>query len=51
LFWFADDALLGRARPGENLPWLPTTAGRYALRAVDEQGRADSREVTVELVP
>ena len=51
LFWFADDALLGRARPGESLHWLPTAARRYALRAVDEQGRADSREVTVELVP
>ena len=30
---------------------VPTAARRYALRAVDEQGRADSREVTVELVP
>ena len=49
LLWFADDALLGTAKPGEALAWKPPQAGRYLLRVVDAQGRADSREVVVEL--
>ena len=30
---------------------MPQKAGRYVLRAVDEAGRADGREVNVEYVP
>ena len=51
LFWFADDAFVGRSRPGEALAWLPNLARRYTLRVVDDQGRADVRDVPVELVP
>jgi penicillin-binding protein 1C len=54
IYWFADDALIGRAAPGEGITWLPSlaTSGRhYMLRAVDDQGRAQSREVTVEIMP
>ncbi len=51
LHWFADDALIGRARPGEALTWNPPQAGRYLLRVVDAGGQADSREVVVELAP
>ena len=49
LRWFADDALLGMAKAGEALAWKPPQAGRYLLRVVDAEGRADSREVVVEL--
>ncbi|MBL8489427.1 MAG: hypothetical protein JNM82_01455 [Rhodocyclaceae bacterium] len=51
LHWFADDALVGRAKPGETLIWNPPQAGRYLLRVVDAGGQADSREVVVELAP
>lgn len=49
LHWFADDALLGTTKAGESLAWKPPQAGRYLLRVVDAEGRADSREMTVEL--
>lgn len=54
LYWFADDALVGRAAPGEGLAWMPDLAEsgrRYVLRVVDDQGRAESREVIVDIAP
>ena len=51
LFWFSNDAFVGQASAGETLAWNPPHAGRFVLRVVDEAGRADSREVAVEVVP
>lgn len=51
LFWFADGAFLGQANAGEGLAWQPPRAGRFVLRAVDEEGQADSRDVNVEVMP
>jgi len=51
LYWFADDALIARAAPGEGVSWLPPQARRYTLRVVDDQGRAESRELVVEQAP
>ena len=39
---------------GEGITWMPDLAAsgrRYVLRAVDDQGRAESREVTVDVAP
>jgi penicillin-binding protein 1C len=49
LHWFADNALVGTSKAGEALAWKVPQAGRYSLRVVDAQGRADSREVTVDV--
>jgi len=49
LHWFADDTLLGTTKAGESLTWKPPLAGRYLLRVVDSEGRADSRELVIEL--
>jgi penicillin-binding protein 1C len=49
LHWFADAAPIGIVRPGETLYWKPPQAGRYQLRVVDAAGRADNREVVIEL--
>lgn len=49
--WFIGDSLIGKAVPGETLTWQLASPGSYLLRVVDEQGRAKSREVVVELVP
>ncbi len=49
MYWFAGKEFLGRASDG--LAWQPAGAGRYLLRAVDEYGAADSREVEVDVVP
>lgn len=51
LHWFADDALIGRVNPGVALSWVPPRPGRYVLRVVDDQGRADARELQVEEAP
>ncbi len=51
LFWFSNDAFVGEAKAGEALAWNPPRAGRYVVRVVDEAGRADSRDVSVEVVP
>ena len=50
-FWFSNEAFIGDANAGEVLAWNPPRAGRYVLRVVDEAGRADSRDVAVEVVP
>lgn len=50
-FWFADEALLGQTQSGETLAWEPPRAGRFVIRVVNEDGAADNREVSVELVP
>lgn len=50
LYWFVDDAYVGRAASGQPLMWAPERSGRFLVRAVDEQGRADSRELRVGVV-
>jgi penicillin-binding protein 1C len=50
VFWFADQTFIGRAKPGSALAWKPPGAGNYLLRAVDDHGRADSRELPVAVV-
>ena len=51
LYWFANDSFITAGRPGVALPWKPAQLGRYLIRVVDEQGRADSREVVVTAAP
>jgi penicillin-binding protein 1C len=50
VFWFADQTFIGRAKAGATLAWKPPGAGNYMLRAVDNQGRADVRELPVAVV-
>lgn len=49
VFWFVNEALLGKVRSGSSLLWRPQ-AGRYVVRAVDDLGRADAREVQVDTI-
>ena len=46
VFWFADQAFLGQAESGEPLFWTPRP-GKFVVRAVDDQGRSDWRELKV----
>jgi penicillin-binding protein 1C len=50
VFWFADQTFIGRAKAGAGFAWRPNAAGSYLLRAVDDHGRADSRELRVTVV-
>jgi len=50
VFWFADQAFIGKAARGQTLFWRPPGAGRYTVRVVDDLGRADVRQVAAEVV-
>jgi penicillin-binding protein 1C len=51
LFWFVDDAMVGKSKPGETLLWQPASPRDYLVRVVDDSGRADSRELSVVFAP
>ncbi len=51
IYWFADNGYINKSETGNSVAWAPQKSGRYVLRAVDEAGRADSREVNVEFIP
>ena len=51
IYWFVGDSFLGTGAPGESIAWTTPRPGRYKLRVVDEEGRADVRELDVELRP
>ena len=49
LRWFVDAAYLGVSEPSAGLLWK-LQPGKHIIRAVDDLGRADSREITVTAV-
>ncbi len=49
LYWFVDSAYVGSTQGSVALAWAPVV-GRHTIRAVDEDGHADSRVVTVTAV-
>ena len=51
VYWFADNAFVGRSADGDSLAWLPSQPGHHLLRAVDDTGAADTRDVEVAVVP
>lgn len=51
LYWFVDDAFVGRAERGSGLEWRPRAPGRYQVRVVDDAGRAARRELVVARAP
>ncbi len=46
LHWFVDSAYVGVSEPSAALLWKPQP-GRHIIRAVDDLGRADSRQIIV----
>ncbi len=49
LHWFVDATYLGQSAPSSALLWKPKP-GRHVIRAVDDSGRADTREILVTAV-
>jgi penicillin-binding protein 1C len=47
VFWFVDDAYIGESSPGETMFWPEGAPGTHRVRAVDDQGRSDSRELRI----
>ncbi|HET6553287.1 MAG TPA: penicillin-binding protein 1C [Dyella sp.] len=50
MYWFINDAYVGRSAPGESLFWLPVAAGNYEVRVVDDRGRSGVRALGVSVV-
>jgi penicillin-binding protein 1C len=50
LYWFVDDAYVGRAAPAVPVAWQPRGAGHYRIRVVDDHARSDERVLEVGLV-
>lgn len=50
LYWFVDDAYVGRGAPDQPFYWRPGAAGEFRVRAVDDRGRSDARAVEVRLM-
>jgi len=50
LHWFIDNAYVGTSQPDVAISWVPGRSGAFLVRAIDEQGRGDSRELRVAVV-
>lgn len=50
VYWFVGESFVGKAPPGGTVTWQPTAPGSFVLRAVDDQGQADSRTVDLTIV-
>jgi len=50
VFWFVGATYLGKAQSGTPFLWRPDP-GKYVVRAVDDHGRSDTRELTVTAAP
>jgi penicillin-binding protein 1C len=50
VYWFIGERFLGKTPAGGTLAWRPGTAGEFVVRAVDDQGQADSRRIEVAIV-
>jgi penicillin-binding protein 1C len=48
--WFVDDAYVGTSQPDVAVTWTPGRSGEFTV-AVDDQGRFDSRDLRVAIVP
>lgn len=51
VYWFANNDFVAKSAAGASVAWAPPQTGHYVLRAVHENGQADSRELQVEFVP
>ena len=51
IYWFANNSFIAKSEAGSGFAWSPQKAGHYLLRAVDDAGQSDSRDVMVEFVP
>jgi len=51
VYWFVGRTFMGKAPPGGSLAWRPEAPGSFMVRAVDDQGQADSRLIELAVVP
>jgi len=51
VYWFVGRSYIGTAPRGGTLAWKPQVPGSFIVRAVDDQGQADSRLIELAVVP
>ena len=51
LYWFVDDAFVGRSERGRTLDWTPPRTGEFVVRVVDDAGRSGRRALRVARAP
>ena len=51
VYWFVGKSFVGKAPSGGSLAWRTEAPGSFMVRAVDDQGQADSRLVELAVVP
>src|SRR6266568_2401178 len=51
VYWFVGKTFVGKAPPGGSLAWRAEAPGSFMVRAVDDQGQADSRLIELAVVP
>lgn len=51
VYWFVGKSYIGTAPRGGTLAWKPQVPGSFIVRAVDDQGQADSRLIELAVVP
>jgi len=51
VYWFVGRTFVGKAPSGGSLAWRADAPGSFMVRAVDDQGQADSRLIELAVVP
>ncbi len=49
LYWFVNETFVGQSKRDQTLFW-PAKPGKFAVRVVDDQGRADAQDLLVQVV-
>jgi penicillin-binding protein 1C len=50
VYWFVNESFVATSRPGSTLLWKPSASGKFIVRAVDDGGRSDARDLSIQVV-
>lgn len=48
LYWFINDTYLAKTRPDQSFLWT-AKAGKFVIRVVDDHGRSDARDISIQM--
>ncbi len=50
IYWFADDSFIAQSAASKAVAWSPPKAGHFVLRAINDLGQSDSRDIYIEFI-
>jgi len=50
VYWFANDAYLGKSSATKSFEWHPKQKGYYTIRAVDDQGNTEQKRIQIAIL-